>query len=47
MALPGWIRVALRVATAIVLAFIYLPIGIIVLYSFNAAKVARGSGPRS
>ena len=40
MALPGWIRVALRVATAIVLAFIYLPIGIIVLYSFNAAKVA-------
>jgi putative spermidine/putrescine transport system permease protein len=40
MALPGWIRVALRVATGIVLAFIYLPIGIIVLYSFNAAKVA-------
>ena len=40
MALPGWIRVALRIGTGIVLAFIYLPIGIIVLYSFNAAKVA-------
>ncbi|MEA2631612.1 MAG: putative spermidine/putrescine transport system permease protein [Chloroflexota bacterium] len=33
-------RIALRVATAVVLAFIYLPIIVIVLYSFNAAKVA-------
>ena len=33
-------RVALRVATLVVLAFIYLPIAIIVLYSFSAAKVA-------
>jgi len=40
MNLPRSVRIALRVATGVVLAFIYLPIGIIVLYSFNAAKVA-------
>jgi len=34
------LRVALRIATGLALAFIYFPIGIIVLYSFNAAKVA-------
>lgn len=33
-------RWALRLASAFVLAFIYIPIGVIVLYSFNAAKVA-------
>ena len=40
MDLSRSIRIALRVSTGLVLAFIYLPIGIIVLYSFNAAKVA-------
>jgi putative spermidine/putrescine transport system permease protein len=33
-------RLALRLASGLVLAFIYVPIGVIVLYSFNAAKVA-------
>ncbi len=40
MGLPRWLRAALRLSTGLILAFIYLPIGIIVLYSFNAAKVA-------
>lgn len=40
MGIPRWVAIALRVATATVLAFIYVPIGIIVLYSLNAAKVA-------
>lgn len=40
MLLPRAVRVTLRVATGLVLAFIYVPIGIIVLYSFNAARVA-------
>jgi putative spermidine/putrescine transport system permease protein len=34
------LRATLRLSTVLILAFIYLPIGIIVLYSFNAAKVA-------
>ena len=33
-------RIALRIASAVILAFIYVPILIIVLYSFNAGKVA-------
>jgi putative spermidine/putrescine transport system permease protein len=40
MTLSRGVRMALRIATALLLAFIYLPIGIIVLYSFNAARVA-------
>lgn len=40
MTLPRGVRIALRVAAALLLAFIYLPIGIIILYSFNAARVA-------
>jgi putative spermidine/putrescine transport system permease protein len=40
MLLPRGLRIALRIATAATLAFIYIPIGIIVLYSFNAARVA-------
>ena len=40
MGLPRWVAMALRAATVAVLGFIYVPIGIIVLYSFNAAKVA-------
>jgi putative spermidine/putrescine transport system permease protein len=40
MSLPRWLRVTLRLSTVLILAFIYAPIGIIVLYSFNAAKVA-------
>jgi putative spermidine/putrescine transport system permease protein len=34
-------RIALRVATAATLAFIYFPIGVVLLYAFNAAPVAR------
>jgi putative spermidine/putrescine transport system permease protein len=33
-------RIALRIATALILAFIWIPIGVIVLYSFNASTVA-------
>jgi putative spermidine/putrescine transport system permease protein len=40
MILPRGLRILLRIATALTLAFIYIPIGIIVLYSFNAARVA-------
>lgn len=40
MGQPRWLRVTLRLSTALVLGFIYLPIAIILLYSFNAAKVA-------
>jgi putative spermidine/putrescine transport system permease protein len=40
MLLPRGLRIALRLATAVTLAFIYIPIAIIVLYSFNAARVA-------
>jgi putative spermidine/putrescine transport system permease protein len=40
MLLPRGLRIALRVASALTLAFIYLPIAIIVLYSFNTARVA-------
>lgn len=40
MLVPRGVRIALRIATGLTMAFIYLPIGVIVLYSFNAAKVA-------
>jgi putative spermidine/putrescine transport system permease protein len=40
MGIPRWVAIALRLATLAILGFIYVPIGIIVLYSFNAAKVA-------
>ena len=40
MLLPRGLRIALRIASALTLAFIYLPIAIIVLYSFNTARVA-------
>jgi putative spermidine/putrescine transport system permease protein len=40
MLLPRGLRIALRIASGLTLAFIYLPIAIIVLYSFNAARVA-------
>jgi putative spermidine/putrescine transport system permease protein len=33
-------RIILRIASIAILAFIYVPIGVIVLYSFNASKVA-------
>ena len=38
--IPRWVAIAIRLATGAVLAFIYIPIGIIILYSFNAARVA-------
>jgi putative spermidine/putrescine transport system permease protein len=34
-------RVGLRIAAGLTLAFIYLPIGVIVLYSFNASPLVR------
>jgi putative spermidine/putrescine transport system permease protein len=34
-------RLALRIAAAVTLAFIYVPIVVVVLYSFNASPVAR------
>ena len=34
-------RVGLRIATAVTLAFIYVPIGVVLLYAFNAAPLAR------
>ena len=40
MLLPRGVRIALRIAAAAILAFIYVPIGVIVLYSFNSARVA-------
>jgi putative spermidine/putrescine transport system permease protein len=40
MILSRGTRIALRVATALILVFIYVPIGLIVLYSFNSARVA-------
>ena len=40
MLLPRGLRIFLRVATGATLVFIYLPIALIVLYSFNSARVA-------
>ena len=40
MLLSRGVRIGLRVATALTLGFIYLPIALIVLYSFNSARVA-------
>ena len=40
MSLPRWVSIALRLATLATLGFIYVPIAIIVLYSFNASKLA-------
>ena len=40
-------RIALRIATAAILAFIYLPIVVIVLYSFNASRVATLADQRA
>ena len=34
-------RIALRIAAGVTLAFIYLPIGVVVLYSFNASPLVR------
>jgi putative spermidine/putrescine transport system permease protein len=34
-------RIALRIATAVTLAFIYLPLAVVFLYAFNAAPLSR------
>src|SRR3954447_4953667 len=34
-------RIALRIATAAVLAFIYIPIGVIIIYAFNEGRTQR------
>ena len=39
MTLGRWGRAALRTATALTLLFIYVPLGVIVLYAFNVNKV--------
>jgi putative spermidine/putrescine transport system permease protein len=36
---PRPIRIALRVATALVMLFLYLPLAVIVLYAFSASKI--------
>jgi putative spermidine/putrescine transport system permease protein len=40
MIVPRGVRMAIRIATALTIAFIYIPIVIIVLYSFNSGRVA-------
>ncbi len=35
---PAAVRIGVRAATAAVLAFLYIPIGVIVLYAFNTAR---------
>ena len=40
MIVPRGVRIAIRIATAVTIAFIYIPIVIIVLYSFNSGRVA-------
>jgi len=40
MQLSQGTRIVLRVLTALILAFIYIPIGVVVLYSFNSSRVA-------
>jgi len=34
-----WIRIALRVATGLILAFIYLPLMVIAVYAFNPSRI--------
>ena len=36
---PRYVRIALRIATIGVLAFIYLPIGVLFIYAFNASRI--------
>jgi putative spermidine/putrescine transport system permease protein len=36
---PRFVRVALRIATIAVLAFIYLPIVVLAIYAFNASRI--------
>ena len=40
MILSRGMRIALRIASVAILVFIYVPIGLIILYSFNSARVA-------
>lgn len=36
---PRWIRIALRVATTLVLAFLYLPLIVLAIYAFNSSRL--------
>jgi len=36
---PRYVRIALRIATIAVLAFIYLPIVVLIIYAFNSSKI--------
>ena len=35
----GWVRIALRAASALVLVFLYLPLVILVIYAFNPSRL--------
>jgi len=39
MAEPRIVRMALRIATALVLSFIYLPIVVLAIYAFNTSRI--------
>ena len=41
MASSRWSRIALRLGTAATLLFIYVPLGVVLLYSFNASSLVR------
>jgi putative spermidine/putrescine transport system permease protein len=34
----GWVRVALRVMSAVTIAFIYLPLAVLAIYAFNSSR---------
>ena len=34
-----WTRIGLRVATGVVLAFLYLPLVILIIYAFNPSRL--------
>ncbi|MDQ2854036.1 MAG: ABC transporter permease [Chloroflexota bacterium] len=41
----GWIRVALRIASGLVLAFLYLPLVILAIYAFNESRLMAWPPP--
>ena len=41
----GWVRVALRIASGLVLAFLYLPLIILAIYAFNESRLMAWPPP--
>ena len=41
----GWVRVALRIASGLVLAFLYLPLVILAIYAFNESRLMAWPPP--